>query len=152
MRIWMILKKETAMTNTGSMVQRLPAIQILAFKMLIACSRNSFRTITSIMMKTVTFILAFLAKREDLDHSAPLLALPSSKMTFFQKALEVWIEEDFRQWNRHLSEGTVGSEGLQNLWAQQREQCNKYLIFRNGKTVTTKKVTIVNPDGSKEIT
>jgi hypothetical protein len=94
----MILKKETAMINTGSTVQRLLAIQISAFKMLIACSRNSFRITTSIMTKTETFFPAFSVKREDLGRLGLLSALPYSKMTtFFRKASEVWAEEDFLQ-------------------------------------------------------
>jgi hypothetical protein len=39
-----------------------------------------------------------------------------------------------------------------NLLAQSQKQCILFIYGRNGKTVTIKKTTVVNSDGSKEVT
>jgi len=79
---------------------------------------------------------------------ASVLVLQCSIMMILWKGSE---EVDSPNLN-HLHLAEMDLEVHPNLLAQSQKQCNLFIYGRNGKTVTIKKTTVVNSDGSKEVT
>lgn len=99
------------------------------------------------MMMMLIFLVLSLEKEEvkikmDLNMASDLLCL------IMIHSWKVLVEAVLVPLNHlHLEEMVL--EGLQNLLAQWQKQCNLLIYCSNGKTVTVKKTTIVNSDGSK---
>ena len=149
MKYWQTLKKERLMINTDSMLQN-TARRLISTTLMTFLSTFS-PTLDSTMMLMLTFLeMDSLVKRKDkvlvaLEGWGALVdSQVSETMISFLRA---WVVSAQALFQALLLEEMVAAS--QNRPAQWQKQCNCLLISRNGKTVTVKKTTTVNPDGSK---
>jgi hypothetical protein len=139
----MLLLMVLALTSIMLMISSNTFLPIsdLIMMMMRAFSANPFSKIVMAMDLVVSVILEISG-----------LKAVSMMMTFLTKVLEVVLEVQAisSHFRAHLLE--VQEVGYQSQPVQLRRQCNFILILSNGKSVTVKKTTITNPDGSKEVT
>lgn len=167
-------RKEECMINMDMMDRKQRAFIKISISQMRIIFLSIFSKITHlIMMMTMIFLAVFLEKKKVIEAKKELdlveevlevlvwvqaylgLSLYFNTMMIFSKeALEVALEVKviFPHLNPLHSEVTADLTVIQDLlnqWVQQQKQCNLLIKFRNGKTVTSKKTTIVNQDGSK---